>query len=138
MNLAALIIRSARARPDNLALAKGFAPHADYRTLADRTAAIAGSLLAAGLRPGDRVAIAMKNCPEFLELLYGIWHAGLCAVPVNARLHPNEFAYIFENSGARFAAVTPDLADALAPVCDEPGERGTDGRHRRGGVPGAL
>ena len=117
MNLAALVIRSARARPDNLALAKGFEPHADYRTLADRTAAIAGSLLASGLRPGDRVAIAMKNCPEFLELLYGIWHAGLCAVPVNARLHPNEFAYIFEDSGARMVAATPDLAGALAPVC---------------------
>ncbi len=118
MNLAALLIRSARARPDNLALAKGFAPHADYRTLADRAAAIAGSLRAAGLRPGDRVAIAMKNCPEFIEMLYGIWHAGLCAVPVNARLHPNEFAYIFGDSGARLVAATPDLADALAPVCD--------------------
>ena len=118
MNLAALLIRSARARPDNLALARGLAPHADYRTFAARVAAIAGALLAAGLRPGDRVALAMKNCPEFLELLYGVWHAGLCAVPVNARLHPTEFAYIFENSGARMVAVTPDLADALAPVCD--------------------
>ena len=118
MNLAALMIRAARARPDSLALARGLEPHSDYRALADRSAAIAGSLRAAGLQPGDRVAIAMKNCPEFIELLYGIWHAGLCAVPVNARLHPAEFAYIFENSGARVVAVTPDLADALAPVCD--------------------
>ncbi len=118
MNLAALLIRAARARPDNLALARGLAPHADYRMLADRVQAIAGSLRDAGLKLGDRVALAMKNCPEFIELLYGIWHAGLCAVPVNARLHPNEFAYIFRNSGARLAAVTPDLADTLAPVCD--------------------
>ena len=119
MNLAALLIRAARARPDSLALAHAFEPHSDYRRLAGRSAAIAGSLRASGLRPGDRVAIAMKNCPEYVELLYGIWHAGLCAVPVNARLHPVEFAYIFGNSGARTVAVTPDLADALAPVCDD-------------------
>jgi len=118
MNLAALLLRAARARPDNLALARGFEPHADYRTLAARAAAIAGWLRASGLRPGDRVAFAMRNCPEFIELLYGVWYAGLCAVPANARLHPGEFAYIFENSGARAVAVTPDLAEALAPVCD--------------------
>ena len=50
--------------------------------------------------PGDRVAIVMRNRPEYLEALFAIWHAGLVAVPVNARLHRDEFAYILEHSGA--------------------------------------
>ena len=40
----------------------------------------------------------MRNRPEYLEALFTIWHAGLVAVPVNARLHRDELAYILENS----------------------------------------
>jgi long-chain acyl-CoA synthetase len=65
------------------------------------------------LRPGDRVALAMKNCPEYYEVLYACWHAGLTAVPMNAKLHAREFAYILENSGAKACFVTPDLASAV-------------------------
>ena len=49
----------------------------------------------------------MKNCPEFYELLFACWHAGLTAVPMNAKLHAKEFAYIIENSGAKACFVTP-------------------------------
>jgi long-chain acyl-CoA synthetase len=55
----------------------------------------------------------MTNCPEFYEVLFACWHAGLTAVPMNAKLHPKEFAYILENSGARACIVTPDLAAAV-------------------------
>ena len=51
----------------------------------------------------------MKNCPEYYELLFACWHAGLTAVPMNAKLHAKEFAYILENSGAKACFVTPDL-----------------------------
>jgi acyl-CoA synthetase (AMP-forming)/AMP-acid ligase II len=61
------------------------------------------------LKAGDRVALAMKNCPEFYEILFACWHAGLTAVPMNAKLHAKEFAYILENSGAKACFVTPDL-----------------------------
>jgi long-chain acyl-CoA synthetase len=59
-----------------------------------------------GLSPGDRVAIVMRNRPEYLEGLLAIWHAGLVAVPVNARLHRDEIAYILDDS--RSAAVLTD------------------------------
>jgi acyl-CoA synthetase (AMP-forming)/AMP-acid ligase II len=54
-----------------------------------------------GLERGDRVAFAMTNCVEAIEVMYAIWHAGLCAVPMNAKLHAKEFAFILENSGAK-------------------------------------
>ena len=59
-----------------------------------------------GLVEGDRVALFMANCPQYVELLFACWHAGLVAVPINARLHPRELQYILENAGARLCFVT--------------------------------
>jgi long-chain acyl-CoA synthetase len=117
MNLAALLHRAALTRPDNSALFTGIALHMTYSQLGERVARLAGWMRTeADLRPGDRVAFAMSNCVEFQEILWAAWHAGLIAVPVNAKLHVSDFAYIIENSGARIAFATPDLADDLAGV----------------------
>jgi acyl-CoA synthetase (AMP-forming)/AMP-acid ligase II len=64
----------------------------------------------AGLQAGDRVALFMANCPQYLELLYGIWHAGLVAVPINHKLHAREVAFISTNSAASLLFVAGDLA----------------------------
>ena len=55
----------------------------------------------------------MKNCPEYWEVLFACWHAGLCAVPMNAKLHAKEFEYILGNSGAKLCFVTSDLESSL-------------------------
>ena len=69
-----------------------------------------------GLDAGDRVALIMKNHPEYWVALFAVWRAGLVAVPVNAKLHINEFRYILENSESRLAFATAELADELAPL----------------------
>ena len=61
----------------------------------------------------------MTNCVETIEVMYAIWHAGLCAVPMNAKLHAKEFAFILENSGAKLCFVTPDLAETIAEAAKE-------------------
>ena len=71
-----------------------------------------------GLKQGDRVALAMTNCPEFVEALYAIWHAGLTAVPMNAKLHRREFSYIVNNAGARLCLVNDDLEESINPLSD--------------------
>jgi long-chain acyl-CoA synthetase len=102
VNLATWVERNGRRWPERPALAVGDDVHADWRTFAARAAAIAGGLRGQfGLQPGDRVAIVMRNRPEYLEALFAIWHAGLVAVPVNARLHRDEIAFIVEQSGSR-------------------------------------
>jgi len=113
MNLAQLLHAVARRLPQAGALARGPRVVASYAELSARVARLAGGLRARGLARGDRVALAMKNCPEYLEALFACWHAGLTAVPVNAKLHAREFTYILENSGARLAFVTPDLEAAI-------------------------
>jgi long-chain acyl-CoA synthetase len=119
VNIAYLLQKSASAAPDRPALAQGKVPLATYATFASRVVALARGLRQDyGLAAGDRVAIAMANTPEYLEAMFAIWHAGLVAVPINAKLHRREFAYILDHSGARLCFVTPKLADVIAPLVD--------------------
>jgi long-chain acyl-CoA synthetase len=114
VNLVHLLLRTARWLPERPALAVGSTPVCTYREMASRVSRLAGGFQSTlKLRQGDRVALAMKNCPEFYELLFACWHAGITAVPMNAKLHPKEFAYILENSGARACFVSKDLAASV-------------------------
>ena len=114
-NLAALLFDVARRLPDRPAVSDDRSSRT-YRELTERVARLAGGLRARGLAPGDRVLLPLENCGEYLELLFGCWAAGLCAVPTNARLHPREVQFIAEDSGARLLVATPVLAEALAPL----------------------
>ncbi len=112
MNPAVWVERHGRQRPDQPALADGERVHANWGEFAARTAAVAAGLRAAfGLSTGDRVAIVSRNRPEYFEALFAIWHAGLVAVPVNARLHRDEIAYILEHSESRVVITDDDHID---------------------------
>ncbi len=111
MNLAQLLTRSARLLPDGRAIALGKTPVLSYGQLAERVSRLAGGLRAKlNLVQGDRVGIAAKNCAEYYELMFACWHAGLVAVPMNAKLHPKEFAYIVENSGSKACFTSSDIS----------------------------
>ena len=111
INPAAWVERHARRRPGDPALAEGDRVCASWGEFAARTAGAATGLRDHfGLSPGDRVAIVMRNRPEYLEALFAIWHAGLVAVPVNARLHRDEIAYILEHSESAVTVTDADHA----------------------------
>jgi acyl-CoA synthetase (AMP-forming)/AMP-acid ligase II len=113
VNLAALLFDIARRQPEAPAVSDH--THAwSYREFARRIACLAGGLMARGLEPGDRLMLCMENRAEFLEMMFACWTAGLCAVPVNARLHSREVEYIALDSGARLLVATPALAGALS------------------------
>jgi acyl-CoA synthetase (AMP-forming)/AMP-acid ligase II len=100
MNTFSFLHKSAMLRPEQAALVHGAESisYADFRTRALR---LGGNLLGLGLRPGDRVAFCLGNSPRILETLFGCFAAGLVVVPINARLHPREMAYIVGNSAAK-------------------------------------
>jgi len=110
MNLIHLLQRHARLSPDRPAIFEGSEPWASYGEWAARSAALAGRMRAAGLVPGDRVLLFMRNHPRYLEVLCAAWWAGLVVVPVNAKLHPRETEWIVENAQARWGFVTADVA----------------------------
>ncbi len=114
MNIASHMIQAGRDFGDHPSIAKGTTILLSYGELAHRVARLAGTLRhRCKLAAGDRVALILGNCPEYLEFLYAVWHAGLIAVPINAKLHRNEFAYILDNSQTRTCFVSPNLADSV-------------------------
>ncbi|HZT28010.1 MAG TPA: AMP-binding protein [Pseudolabrys sp.] len=116
MNIASWLERSALSHPTLPAAATGTKVVATYRDLAGRAARLAGALREQfALAPGDRVAIAAKNSHHYLELLYGIWHAGCAAVPANAKLHGAELGYILEQSGARVCFASKGIDTSIGP-----------------------
>ncbi len=119
MNLVHLLLRTARSLPERPALAAGGTVVRSFAEMAHRVSRLSGGLKSKlNLGKGDRVAVAMKNCPEYYEILFACWHAGLTAVPMNAKLHAKEFAYIVENSGAKACFVSRDLESAVPGITD--------------------
>jgi len=113
MNIALLLTRAARLHAPRPALALGTQAVATYAELGARVACLAAGL-AARLQANNRVGLVMKNCPAYVELMFACWHAGLVAVPINAKLHPKELEFILGDSGARLCFATPDLHGAAA------------------------
>src|ERR1700693_2293688 len=121
MNIAAHMRRAGGAFAHHPAIAQGAAVLQTYGALADRVSRLAQALRGhLGLLLGERVALVLKNCPEYLEILYACWHAGLVAVPINAKLHPAEMAYILADSGARACFVSVSLGAELGALVRDP------------------
>jgi len=124
MNIALWLHRAGLADPERPAIGCGARVHRTYGAFAGRAARIAGALRSrCGLAPGDRVVIAAKNSPDYLEVLFGVWHAGLVAVPANAKLHGAELGYIIAQSGARVAFASADVESEIAPHAPQNLER---------------
>jgi carnitine-CoA ligase len=76
-------------------------------------AAMAGSLRAAGIAAGDRVATLCGNRIELLDLILGCAWLGATVVPLNAAARGRQLAHMLTNSGARAVAVDPELLSVL-------------------------
>ncbi len=85
-----------------------------YDAFCTRMNQIAHGLLAIGARPGDRIAIAMRNYPELLMAMMAITTAGMVAVPLNAWWTADELAYAFSDSEARICFADAPRAERIA------------------------
>ena len=99
MNLAQAFSDSARRHLQKTALLWGDAVFS-YGELWSRSVWVAARLTRDfGVKPGDRVGIWLKNCPEFIPALFGILQAGAVVVPINNFLKPNEVQFILSDAG---------------------------------------
>ena len=71
-----------------------------YSQLEADSERVAGGLLQAGVRPGDRVALFMPNCTELVLAYFGCFKAGAIAVPLNTRYRWPEACYAIGHSGS--------------------------------------
>jgi len=77
---------------------------------------MARGLIARGAQPGDKIAIYMRNRPEYLMAVAAGWKARLTHVNVNYRYTPEEVWYIFDNSDAQTVVYASEFRDAVAEI----------------------
>jgi len=112
VNVSQLLTKSAKTFPENLALVHG-PKSLTYAQFNARVNRLANALCRLGIQQGDNVAILQYNYPEILESIFACFKVGCGAVPINFRLHPNEFAFIVDHSEAKAVILSPEFNEAI-------------------------
>ena len=113
MNLAKAFAQTAEKNPDKTALYWGETEYS-FRQLAEETARAAAHLKnRLSIKPGDRVAVWLKNCPEFIPTVYSILQVGGVVIPINNFLKPAEVSFMLNDAGADLLIGDPTLAEAF-------------------------
>ena len=98
MNLAIWLERTALKYPNRKALFLGSECIGTYKDFWRAVCTLRIHLEKEGIKRGDRVAVYMQNCPEFLVAFYAIWSMGAVIVPINFKLHMREVIWILDNA----------------------------------------
>ena len=85
-----------------------------FAALDEASTRLGAALADRGVAPGDRVALLLPNCAEFVVAFFGIIKAGAIAVPIGTRLTAAEVAYILKDSSPRVAFVHSDTKELFA------------------------
>lgn len=100
-NIGSILTKRTLLNPTNEALfdvAQGV--RFSYEELNNRTNQVANGLRSLGVQKGDRVALLMMNCHEFVTSFFAIAKIGAVIVPLNWRLVPDELEFIMKDAGA--------------------------------------
>lgn len=85
-----------------------------YAELEAQAEALAGWLQRQGVGKGDRVAIFLQNCPQFLVAFYAVMRADAVVVPVNPMNRADEFGHYITDPGTKVVICAADLAGIVA------------------------
>ncbi|RLB70240.1 MAG: hypothetical protein DRH04_03960 [Deltaproteobacteria bacterium] len=110
-----LVTRSARKFAKKEAVV--FAEHRwNWQQIEEMSNACAHALLDFGMKKGDKIALLMRNCDEFIIAYFGIIKMGGVAVPVNYKLAPPEIEYILNHSDSRMLFLEAEYLDAISQI----------------------
>ena len=85
----------------------------------ERANRMANLLLSRGIHKGDKVAILLYNCIEWLPIYFGILKTGATAVPLNFRYSSDEILYCVEKSDSEVVLFGPEFIGRLEGVVDQ-------------------
>src|SRR5207249_7856605 len=111
------IAAHAREQPDGVAIIDGDR-RLTYRELYERSCKTARLLREFGFKDGDRIALALRNRPEFFEAGFGAAMLGVEVVPISWRASADELAYYLEDSGAKALGAEQAVDGLAVPVLD--------------------
>jgi acyl-CoA synthetase (AMP-forming)/AMP-acid ligase II len=117
MNVGTLLTKTARTFPDKLAIAYGPKKFL-YKDFEARVNSLANALCNLGIRQGDNVALLQYNYPETLESIFACFKVGCGVVPINWRLHRNEYAFIIDHSEAKAVIVSSEFNKSIIEIRD--------------------
>lgn len=112
MNAGYLLTRSAHYYPEKTAFVIDDLS-ITYKELNRRVNKLANSLLALGLKKGDRVGLLYANSLGYLEGYLALYKAGLVWVRLNSRLYPDEIKQMIIDSGTRALITAPQFIDLI-------------------------
>jgi acyl-CoA synthetase (AMP-forming)/AMP-acid ligase II len=113
--ITAFLRRHAEAQPDKAAI-RFYGRTVTYAQLDDETNRFARALRRLGVRPGDRVALFLENCPQFVVAYHGALRAGAVVVPANPMFKEAELEHELRDSGARVVVALDHLYPMVARV----------------------
>jgi len=85
-----------------------------FAELKAQAEALAGWLQAHGVAKGDRVAVFMQNCPQFVVAVHAVLRADAVVVPVNPMNKADEFGHYITDPGTKVVLTTADLVAVVA------------------------
>ncbi|MGJ4888549.1 AMP-binding protein [Bradyrhizobium sp. HKCCYLRH3099] len=103
-----LLKRAARRFPDRVAITDG-GRQVTFTELERDANRFANTLVAKGLKPGEKISTVCNNSIDFVKALFGIHRAGLVWVPINTMLGPADMDYILGHAEVRFALIDDNL-----------------------------
>jgi crotonobetaine/carnitine-CoA ligase len=84
-----------------------------YAEFDQEVAAVAGGLVARGIKPGDRVLVHLENCPNSLFVRFACAWIDACCVSTNANAVGRELSYFADKVGGVAAVTQPKFANLL-------------------------
>jgi len=90
-----------------------------YADLADRVNQFGNAATEAGLQPGDRLLMVVKDCAEFFYIFWGAIKAGVVPVPLNTLLKAKDYAYMIDDSAAAAIVWSPEFDGEVRAALDQ-------------------
>ncbi|MBB5348277.1 AMP-binding protein [Desulfoprunum benzoelyticum] len=89
-----------------------------WRQFDEQASRVANLLLGMGITQGDKIALLLMNCLEWLPMYFGILRAGAVAVPLNYRYTADEIKYCLDLSEAVLLVFGPEFIGRIEAICD--------------------
>ena len=89
-----------------------------YKALSESVNQYGNYLLSLGIKPGERLMMVVRDCPDFIAMFFGAIKAGIIPAPVNTLLRSEDYSYLITDSECAGFFYSAQFAETLTPALD--------------------